>query len=64
MKDYSYFDSKKILKELKTSLNGLSNKEANNRLKRYGLNELPKEKEKTIWASLIRCFFDIIINAS
>ena len=45
-KDFEYLDSKKVLKELKSSLNGLSEKEAKSRIKTYGLNELPKEKEK------------------
>ena len=43
-KDFEYLDSKKVLKELKSSLNGLSEKEAKSRIKTYGLNELPKEK--------------------
>ena len=48
-KDYEYLDSKRVLKELKTSLNGLTEREAKHRLKEYGLNELPKEKQKTIF---------------
>ena len=54
MKDYAYFDSKDVLKELKTSLNGLTTKETNNRIKKYGLNELPKEKQKGV----VKIFFD------
>ena len=43
----SNFHSKKIkdvLKEFKADVNGLSNKEIEKRRKKYGLNELPKEK--------------------
>ena len=34
-KDYEYLDSKRVLKELKTSLNGLTEREAKHRLKEY-----------------------------
>jgi Ca2+-transporting ATPase len=35
---------KQVLKELKADINGLSEKEAEKRIKKYGPNELPKEK--------------------
>ena len=61
MKDYAYFDSKDVLKELKTSLNGLTTKETNNRIKKYGLNELPKEKQKGVVKIFFYTFKDPII---
>lgn len=61
MKDYAYFDSKEVLKELKSSLNGLTTKEANNRIKKYGLNELPKEKQKGVFKIFLESFKDPII---
>ncbi len=59
--DYEFIDSKKVLKELKSSLNGLTEKEASNRLKKYGLNELPKEKEKSIFSVFLGSINDPII---
>lgn len=38
----------KLLKEYKTTINGLSKEEAKKRIKKYGLNELPKEKKKSV----------------
>ena len=61
MKDYAYFDSKVALKDLKSSLNGLNENEANNRLKKYGLNELPKEKQKGVIQIFFESFEDPII---
>ena len=59
--DYEYVDSKKVLKELKSSLNGLTEKDARDRLKKYGLNELPKEKEKSIFSVFLGSINDPII---
>ena len=61
MKDYAYFDSKIALKDFRTSLNGLTTKEATQRLTDYGLNELPKEKEKSIFQIFFGAFNDPII---
>lgn len=60
-KDFEYLDSKKVLKELKSSLNGLSEKEAKSRIKTYGLNELPKEKEKSVFQIFLSAINDPII---
>ena len=60
-KDFEYLDSKKVLKELKSSLNGLSEKEAKSRIKTYGLNELPKEKEKSVFQIFLSAINDHII---
>lgn len=61
MNDYANYDSKTVLKKLKSSLNGLSEKEAKLRLSRYGLNELPKEKKKSIIKIFFSSFKDPII---
>lgn len=47
-----------IEKELNTSLNGLSNVEAQSRLLKYGKNVLPKSKQKNIW----QVFFSQFLN--
>ena len=60
-RDFEYIDIKKVIKKLNSSLNGLSNKEANKRLKEYGYNELPKEKKKSIFKVFIESFMDPII---
>lgn len=52
---------KPLLKELDTNLSGLSNLEANKRLKKYGFNTLPKEKKKNIFQIFIGEFIDPII---
>lgn len=61
MKEYAYFDSKEVLKKLKTSLNGLTVKESQNRLRKNGLNELPKQKRKSIINVFFSSFKDPII---
>ena len=48
----------KVLNNLQTSLNGLTEKDVFERLKRYGKNELPKKKKD----GLIKIFFKQIIN--
>ena len=40
-------DSDMVLKELETRLSGLSTTEANNRVDRYGLNEIAREKRRS-----------------
>ena len=47
-----------VLKNLKTSLNGISQEEAKRRLERYGYNSLPKKKQDGI----IKIFLREIIN--
>ena len=46
--EYKELEKKKLLKSLETSMSGLKTTEAKARLKKYGKNELPKEKKKTI----------------
>ena len=60
-KDYSKEEKNKVLKEFKSSLSGLTNIEAKKRIKKYGLNELPKEKSKTRLQIFFSSFNDPII---
>lgn len=60
-KDYAYLDVKKVLKLFNSSLNGLTEKDAKHRLKEYGLNELPKEKQKSIFQVFLTSINDPII---
>ena len=60
-KDYSTMEKNNVLKELKSSLSGISQNEAKKRLKTYGLNELPKEKKKSKLEIFIDSFKDPII---
>ena len=56
--NYYREDIDKVLNNLQTSLNGLTEKDVFERLKRYGKNELPKKKKD----GLIKIFFKQIIN--
>ena len=60
-KDYSRLEKNKVLKEFKSSLSGLNEKEVKSRLKRYGVNELPKEHKKSKFDIFIDSFKDPII---
>lgn len=51
----------KILKELNSSLEGLSQTEANNRLKEYGPNELEEKKKVPGWLLFVKQFYDFMI---
>jgi len=42
--DFHSLKAETCLKELKSSVNGLTEDEAQKRIKKYGYNELPKEK--------------------
>ena len=55
-RDFEYIDIKKVIKKLNSSLNGLSNKEANKRLKEYGYNELPKKRRKVF----LKCLLNLL----
>ena len=50
-----------IIEKLKTNRNGLKQEEANERIKKYGLNELPKAKKDNIFKIFFSEFNDPII---
>ena len=52
---------KEILENYNTSIDGLSEKEAKKRLSKYGLNELPKEKNKSLYKIFFESLKDPII---
>lgn len=60
-KKYGSLDKNTVLKNLDTSLSGLTEKEAHNRLVKYGRNELPKEKSKSIISIFFSALNDPII---
>ena len=53
-KDKNNKITEELLKKYKTSLNGLNKEEVKKRIEKYGLNELPKEDNK----SIARLFFE------
>ena len=52
MNKWNEIEVEKIIKELESNKNGLSNEEANIKLKRYGKNILPKEKKDNIFIAI------------
>jgi Ca2+-transporting ATPase len=54
-------DEKDVLKDLKTSIKGLSNEEAKRRLEEYGYNELKETKKRTALQMFLEEFKDIFI---
>lgn len=52
---------KEILENYNTSIDGLCESEAKKRLSKYGLNELPKEKNKPLYKIFFESFKDPII---
>ena len=59
MKEKYYSKSKEeVIKNLKSSINGLTETEAKNRLKMYGPNELPKQKKDSILKIFLSEFKD------
>ncbi|OPL16917.1 MAG: ATPase [delta proteobacterium ML8_D] len=54
-------DSKEVLEKLRSSDKGLASKEAQNRLERYGPNELIEKKRKSVWMMFLDQFKDFMI---
>ena len=59
--NYYQEDVNKILEKLKTTKNGLTSKEALERQKRYGKNELPKKKHDSVFKIFLRQILDPIV---
>jgi Ca2+-transporting ATPase len=54
-------DSKEVMKSLSTNINGLSEEEAKERIKKYGFNELKEKKRRTVLQMFLDEFKDIFI---
>lgn len=61
MKSFSQVTGEQALQELQTTLQGLSQIEAKNRLAIYGANVLKKGKSVPVWQKLLRQFSDPMI---
>ena len=63
MKDHRWYSKKidSVYNELNTSTNGLSQKEAESRVQKYGKNELPKKKKDSIFKIILGEFMDPIV---
>ena len=52
-----------MLDELKTNLKtGLTQKDAEERVAKYGLNQLEKEEETSLWVRIIESFDDLLVK--
>jgi len=60
-KKYYNLSGQEVIKDLKTSLDGLTVDEAKKRLKEYGPNELPEEKPFSLWLIFLRQFKSALI---
>ncbi len=54
--EFASRSTEEVLKELKTGKGGLSSEEAEERLRKYGYNEIP-EKEEPLWHRVLRRFW-------
>jgi len=61
MKEFAKMSAEEALKELKTGLNGLTEKEASRRLEKHGFNELVEKKTVTPLKILLRQFTDLMV---
>ena len=59
-KDWYKHSESEIYKELKTSSDGLTTKEATSRLEKYGYNEIPKKKTDSFFKIMIKQLIDPI----
>lgn len=59
----NYYDenTEKVLSELETSINGLTNVEAESRLSRYGKNEITEQKKKGVLRVFAEQFADLLV---
>lgn len=61
MDSEKYLNKKELIKKLNTSASGLKVSEAGKRINKYGLNELPEEKQKSLFSIFLSSFNDPII---
>lgn len=61
MDSEKYLNKKELLKKLNTSVSGLKVSEAGKRINKYGLNELPEEKQRSLFSIFLSSFNDPII---
>lgn len=61
MDSKKYLNKKELLKKLNTSASGLKVSEAGKRINKYGLNELPEEKQNSLFSIFLSSFNDPII---
>lgn len=59
--NYHIKDINTVLKELKTSNTGITNEAAEMRILKYGSNEIPSTKQKSVFSIFVGEFFDPII---
>lgn len=59
--NYHIKDINTVLKELKTSNTGITNEAAEMRILKYGANEIPSTKQKSVFSIFVGEFFDPII---
>jgi len=59
--NYYSLNVKEVLKSLKTSEEGLTKKEAEKRLEKYGINEIEKRKRITPLQIFVRQFTSFIV---
>ena len=59
----NFFDEslEKVYKELDTSLDGLSKKEREKRIEKYGLNKIESGKKESKWVKFFKQFKDLMI---
>lgn len=61
MKEYYKYEIEDIFKELETSENGISTKELDERVEKYGKNELPKGKKQSVFSIFFEQFKSPIV---
>jgi magnesium-transporting ATPase (P-type) len=57
---YHKLSDKEVLSKLETSVNGLTDAEADQRIEKYGANELEEEEEQSLWEKIKESFEDLL----
>ena len=61
MKNYYNYEKEQILKELKTQKTGISKKEADERLSKYGKNEIQEGEKKSVLKIFLEQYTDFLV---